>query len=645
MNKKITVREAAYDAVIVGSGIAGYQCADELLRGGMKNIALYTENRLFGTSRNTGSDKQTYYKMSLAGDEGDSVLLTAKTLYDGGGMDGDIALSLAACSVECFLKLALLGVDFPKNEYGEYVGYRTDHDPFCRASSVGPYTSKRMTEALEKSALARGLYVCENRRVVRLLVSENKLVGLLALCTDESESESENGIVLETIKTPRVLLATGGPAGMYADSVYPTSQSGGSSLALTAGAEFSNLCEGQFGLASTDFRWNVSGSYQQVLPRYISVDENGVEREFLREHFESDSEMLKRIFKKGYEWPFDRRKSGGSSKIDLLVYRESVTLGRRVYLDFRRNPSGLENGFSAAGEEAEEYLRNSDALRATPIARLYAMNPGAAQLYLEHGIDLQKVPLRIAVCAQHCNGGIHTDANWETSVSGLYAAGEAAGSFGMFRPGGSALNDCMVGGLRAAQKMLRREEKISDAAFCDAAERAIFDLSFLFDRLFSENAREKALSEALLRARRRMSRAFGFLRDLSEMKKARGEIEEDIAALSELRIANERALSLYFKLEDTLKTQLATAHSMIFCAERFGARGASYVCDGAFENELLPRGGEDQKILLKEENGSFSVCAVPTKPIPSRNLWFESVWKSYRESRIENDKNKEEKSE
>ena len=477
------------------------------------------------------------------------------------------------------------------------------------------------------------------------MVSENKLVGLLALCTDESESESENGIVLETIKTPRVLLATGGPAGMYADSVYPTSQSGGSSLALTAGAEFSNLCEGQFGLASTDFRWNVSGSYQQVLPRYISVDESGVEREFLREHFENDSEMLKRIFKKGYEWPFDRRKSGDSSKIDLLVYRESVSLGRRVYLDFRRNPSGLENGFSAAGEEAEEYLRNSDALRATPIARLYAMNPGAARLYLEHGIDLQKVPLRIAVCAQHCNGGIHTDANWETSVSGLYAAGEAAGSFGMFRPGGSALNDCMVGGLRAAQKMLRREESISDTDFHDAAERAIFDLSFLFDRLFAENAREKALSEALLRARRRMSRAFGFLRDLSEMKKARGEIEEDIAALSELRIANERALSLYFKLEDTLKTQLATAHSMIFCAERFGARGASYVCDGAFENELLPRGGEDQKILLKEENGSFSVCAVPTKPIPSRNLWFESVWKSYRESRIENDKNKEEKSE
>lgn len=640
MNKKITVREAAYDAVIVGSGIAGYQCADELLRGGMKNIALYTENRLFGTSRNTGSDKQTYYKMSLAGDEGDSVLLTAKTLYDGGGMDGDIALSLAACSVECFLKLALLGVDFPKNEYGEYVGYRTDHDPFCRASSVGPYTSKRMTEALEKSALSRGLILCEKRRIVRLLVSENRLVGLLALCTDESE----NGIVLETIKTPRVLLATGGPAGMYADSVYPTSQSGGSSLALTAGAEFSNLCEGQFGLASTDFRWNVSGSYQQVLPRYISVDESGVEREFLREHFESDSEMLKRIFKKGYEWPFDRRKSGGSSKIDLLVYRESVTLGRRVYLDFRRNPSGLENGFSAAGEEAEEYLRNSDALRATPVARLYAMNPGAAQLYLEHGIDLQKVPLRIAVCAQHCNGGIHTDANWETSVSGLYAAGEAAGSFGMFRPGGSALNDCMVGGLRAAQKMLRREESISDTDFHDAAERAIFDLSVLLDRLFAENARKKALSEALLRARRRMSRAFGFLRNLSEMKKARGEIEEDIAALYELRIANERALSLYFKLEDTLKTQLATAHSMIFCAEHFGARGAAYVCDGAFENELLPRGGEDQKIILKKENGSFSVCAVPTKPIPSRNLWFESVWKSYRESRIENDKNKEKKS-
>ena len=38
--------------------------------------------------------------------------------------------------------------------------------------------------------------------------------------------------------------------------------------------------------------------------------------------------------------------------------------------------------------------------------------------------------------AQHNNGGLAVDLNWQTTVSGLYAAGEAAGTFGIARPGG-----------------------------------------------------------------------------------------------------------------------------------------------------------------------------------------------------------------
>ena len=60
-----------HKAIIIGSGCAGYNCADRLYEYGIKDIAIVTEGRLMGTSRNTGSDKQTYYKMSLAGDEGD----------------------------------------------------------------------------------------------------------------------------------------------------------------------------------------------------------------------------------------------------------------------------------------------------------------------------------------------------------------------------------------------------------------------------------------------------------------------------------------------------------------------------------------------------------------------------------------------
>ena len=47
-----------------------------------------------------------------------------------------------------------------------------------------------------------------------------------------------------------------------------------------------NLTESQYGLASVKFRWNLSGTYQQVLPRYYSTAADGSdEREFLSDYF------------------------------------------------------------------------------------------------------------------------------------------------------------------------------------------------------------------------------------------------------------------------------------------------------------------------------------------------------------------------
>ena len=79
----------------------------------MEDLALITENMNSGTSRNTGSDKQTYYKLSLAGDAPDSVRrLSAQILYEGGCVDGEHALCEAALSCQGFFKLVELGVRF-----------------------------------------------------------------------------------------------------------------------------------------------------------------------------------------------------------------------------------------------------------------------------------------------------------------------------------------------------------------------------------------------------------------------------------------------------------------------------------------------------------------------------------------------------
>lgn len=96
--------------VVVGTGAAGYNAADRLHQYGQRNIAIVTEDVNTGTSRNTGSDKQTYYKLTLSGGDPDSVREMAQTLFEGQCVDGDHALCEAALSAQSFLKLVEHGV-------------------------------------------------------------------------------------------------------------------------------------------------------------------------------------------------------------------------------------------------------------------------------------------------------------------------------------------------------------------------------------------------------------------------------------------------------------------------------------------------------------------------------------------------------
>jgi len=123
------VSVVSVNTAIVGTGAAGYNAADRLYDNGVTDICIITEGVNMGTSRNTGSDKQTYYKLTLSGDGADSVAAMAQNLFEGGAMDGDLALCEAALSSQCFYKLADAGVPFPHNRYGEFVGYKTDMTP------------------------------------------------------------------------------------------------------------------------------------------------------------------------------------------------------------------------------------------------------------------------------------------------------------------------------------------------------------------------------------------------------------------------------------------------------------------------------------------------------------------------------------
>jgi len=668
----MNISEERIDNIVIGSGAAGLSAALRIDKNG-QNVCLITENIQSGTSRNTGSDKQTYYKLSLAGGNADSVMSMAEDLFSGGAVDGDIALCEAALSARCFYNLVELGVPFPDNEYGEFMGYKTDHDEKSRATSAGPYTSKKMTECLEQAVRDRDILIMDHMQAIKLLVYNKKIYGVLCLdtkCKDEAE--------YKIIWCDNVILATGGPAGMYHDSVYPTSQIGSSGMAFRAGVKGKNLTEWQFGMASLRPRWNVSGTYMQALPTFISTDADGNdEKEFLLDYFQNTESMLSKIFLKGYQWPFDVNKiNGGSSVIDLMIFLETIIKGRRVYLDFRKNTGGKPIDFEKLDKEAYEYLRNADALLDTPYDRLEKMNEPAISFYLDHDIDLQHEMLEIAICAQHNNGGLSTDAWWETEIQGLFAIGEVNGSHGVTRPGGTALNAGQVGAVRASEKIkldsLKAKRDLSNSNKRIALETAITDSTSTqskddntvtfknIESLLREEAKEftikptlskgnRDINEIWLHVSHRMSKVAGMIRDVSKLAQALDEIKNELDYFDSLVKTPETSqLSLYYRLYDMLTEQFMYMSAMRdYALSDAGSRGSALYTDshGFKWEDWMPemfrccldlRKHNDiiQEVYLTiDDKGKHNIgeCLRPVRPVPQIDNFFEVQWKKYRE--------------
>ncbi len=643
------------NTVIVGSGAAGLNAADRLYTFGVKDIAIVTEGMNSGTSRNTGSDKQTYYKLTIAGSAVDSVYDMAEPLYSGGSTHGDIALVEAALSTGCFCRLVDIGVPFPHNRYGEYAGYKTDHDPRQRATSAGPLTSKYMTGKLQEQIEQKDITVFDCSQVIGILTDRKKqrTIGLLALNLNELEKPDKRYVLFNCTN---IIYATGGPAGMYSASVYPESQTGSSGIAFEAGIKGKNLTESQFGIASTQFKWNLSGTYQQVLPRYISTDQKGNdEREFLDEYFDGPGKILDAVFLKGYQWPFDPEKihNYGSSLIDILVLNETVIKGRRVFLDYMKNPSSaVKNGeldFSLLGSESCSYLEKSGALFGLPVERLVFINRPAFDLFKEHGIDLGKDYLEIAVCAQHNNGGLYGNIWWESNLKHFFPVGEVNGSHGINRPGGSALNSGQVGSTRAAQFISKRyaEQPLEIGEFLKNSKNQVekkLMMGGCFTKTVGKESNVKIIRKAIGDS---MNRCGAVIRSFDKARsgmKETGKMLENL--VDETRLSSVQELPCAYRNYDLLLAQYVYLNAIVSYIEENGRSRGSYLVqdpDGELPADNLP-----ETFRFSLDNGRLSeliqvvswedgICRFewePVRPIPQDENWFENVWNDFLKDNI-----------
>jgi len=663
---KVTTAEAAQDScqigdmtlplhrcgtLVIGSGAAGLRAAVELHRRDQSvliaSMALYG-----GTSACSGSDKQTLHTAGTS-NRGDDFHAMARALGAGGCMDLDTAYIEAVGSLHTLVGLQYLGLPLPQDRFGAVLRYQTDHDDVGRATSCGPRTSRLMVQVLAREAVRLGIPMLRKCEVVRLLVEvvsgERRVVGVLAI--DQERRENNYGFIV--IHCAQVVLANGGPGELYRDSVYPAHCYGGLGLAIEAGIELTNLTESQFGIGTrrTEFPWNLSGTYVQVMPYVFSRDADGKEYNFLAEYYRTTRELVSNVFRKGYQWPFHatRMLNFGSSLVDLAIAIEARR-GRTVLLDFNRNPlpgaDGRAFSLTELDEDVTAYLQNNDACQVTPIERLQRMNPLAIELYRMHGHDLAKEPLPFNVNNQHMNGGVAVDIWNESSLSGCFAVGEVAGTHGVTRPGGAALNAGQVSGVRVAEQIASRKMSpvttlLTSQSYVDIAET----MAVAIHALANKDGLEIAQTRDAIQAR--MSDHAGFLCEVAEVPKAHADARSLRREIFQRGFSCPRPAQII----DVFRWRhLALASEAVFAALNYylehggGSRGArAYLAkDGTkvpdsqhgalheyrFREERIV--DRENKLVLRWHGDGFNIDQRPLRTIEDLDrIFFEKNWSHY----------------
>ena len=384
------------------------------------------------------------------------------------------------------------------------------------------------------------------------------------------------------------------------------------------------------------------------------MDDAGEEHHFLGDYYRTTQEMASNIFRKGYQWPFHatRMLDFKSSLVDLAIHRENQA-GRRVFMDFNRNPLPVPGDKPFSLDELDEdvgtYLANAGARQEMPIDRLRHMNPLAIELYRRYKVDIAAEPLEFAVNNQHMNGGIATDVWGRTSLQGCYAVGEAAGTHGVTRPGGAALNAGQVFGTRAAEHIagsgLARAADTSDISA--VVESAIEKISALLkpdSPLDNKTVRDEVQA--------RMSEHAGFICTYDAVKKALAEAGKMNAAIRAKGVSYSRTAEIGRTLQ---RIQMALASEAVLAALEYfignggGSRGARAICDP--DGESLPQtrigplkefrfrkeqdAHKTEQIVVRLDGDKFNIGVREIRPFDEQaRSFFERDWPDWLTGRI-----------
>src|SRR5438874_1683157 len=394
-----------HDFVVIGSGIAGLSFALKAARHG--SVAVITKRK--------GSDTNTAWAQGgiacVTSDEDSFELHVRDTLEAGAGLcDEAVVRTIVTEGPERIRELAELGLQFDEREIRGHreldLGKEGGHSK-RRVLHVQDVTGREIEETLLRELSRQShVHLMENHMAVDLLTAaklgfatEDRCLGVYVL--DENTGE------VETIRSDRIVLATGGCGKVYLYTTNPDIATGdGVAMAWRAGVEIANMEFIQF---------HPTCLFHAEAKSFLISEAVRGEGGVLRNNRGED--VMNRYDPRGSLAPLDIV----ARAIDAEIKRSGA---RCVFLDITHKPA--------------EFIRERF--------------PHIYQTCLRFGIDMLKQAIPVVPAAHYQCGGIKTDVNGATSLPGLYAIGEVActGMHGANRLASNSLLEGLVVAHRAA---------------------------------------------------------------------------------------------------------------------------------------------------------------------------------------------------
>ncbi|MGD1276532.1 MAG: L-aspartate oxidase [Tepidisphaeraceae bacterium] len=390
------------DVLVIGGGVAGLRSAIAAAEAGADVLIL---------TKDTIDQSNTWYAqggIAAVLQPADSVESHVKdTLLCGAGLCNEQAVRIVIEEgPQRVLELLSWGAHFDKktgNAYDLSFGLEGGHSFARIIHAAGDATGKELAQTLINAVRGReSIRVSEMSFAIDLLTDQGQCVGALALIKGE----------VNLIWAKRTILASGGAGQLYRESTNPKiATADGQAMAYRAGTTLADMEMVQFHPTTL----YVAGASRTLITEAVRgegaylVDRHG--RRFMRDYHPSGELAPRDVVSRA------------------IVEQIRKTNFSHVYLDVRHLP-------------------------VEPFKKRF---PQLAQLLAQFDIDPSRDLIPIHPATHYMIGGVDCDTVGRTSLSGLYAAGEAgcSGLHGANRLASNSLLEGLAFGARAGADAAR----------------------------------------------------------------------------------------------------------------------------------------------------------------------------------------------